>query len=107
MTKLILDDKDLFLVQTLLQRWVPDALVMAYGSRVKGGCHEGSDLDLVIQNPVNPEQAIREMPSLKQAFSESDIPILVDVMDWAYLPKSYRDEINKINVIVQKPKTMD
>lgn len=33
----------------LLGQHVPQAEVWAYGSRVNGGAHEGSDLDLVLR----------------------------------------------------------
>lgn len=103
MNKLALREDDLHLIRALLKKWVPQYLVMAYGSRVKGLSHEGSDLDLVIKNPINPEKPTLEIADLKQSFSESNLPILVDVMDWAYLPAAYRDEIDHVNVILQSP----
>lgn len=35
--------------------YIPHMAVLAYGSRVTGGGHEGSDLDLVVINPKNPD----------------------------------------------------
>lgn len=40
------------LLRELLRTYVPHTQVWAYGSRVTGGAHEGSDLDLVLRNPV-------------------------------------------------------
>ena len=40
------------IVRHLLAVHLPDAEVWAYGSRVQGTCHEGSDLDLVARNPA-------------------------------------------------------
>jgi len=97
----MLNTDDLDLVKALLKQWVPKSLVMAYGSRVKGTSHEGSDLDLVIKNPINPETPTPQITELQQSFSESNLPILVDVMDWAYLPTTYRNEISQLNVIIQ------
>lgn len=101
MTRLDINPDDLLLIQSLLKKWAPDALILAYGSRVKGTSHEGSDLDLVIKNKRNPEEPSAELFDLKLAFSESTLPILVDLMDWAYLPTTYQDEINKLNVAIQ------
>ena len=101
MHRLMLNEDDLHLVKFLLKKWVPHSLVMAYGSRVKGCSHEGSDLDLVIRNPINPELPTPESTDLKQSLTESDLPRLVDVMDWAYLPVSFRDEIDRLNVVLQ------
>ena len=38
-------------VCALLRTFVPAAQVWAYGSRISGKAHEGSDLDLVLRNP--------------------------------------------------------
>jgi predicted nucleotidyltransferase len=99
--QLILNEEDLLLVKSLLQKWVPNSLVMACGSRVKGLSHGGSDLDLVVMNPKNPDEPTPEITDLKESFSESNLPILVDVIDWAYLPASFKEDVNKIHVVVQ------
>ncbi|MBJ6802166.1 nucleotidyltransferase family protein [Geomonas propionica] len=80
-------------VQELLAAHVPDADVFAYGSRVQGTAHDGSDLDLVLCNPQDLELPFTNLPLLKQAFSDSNLPILVDILDWARLPESFRKEI--------------
>lgn len=83
-------------VRDILRSVCPAAEVLAYGSRVNGDCHEGSDLDLVIRQPDGAEfDAISE---LKKRFSESNIPILVDVLDWHATPPSFRDEIERKHV---------
>jgi predicted nucleotidyltransferase len=38
-------------VRAILRQYVPDYDVWAYGSRVRGGAFEASDLDLVVRNP--------------------------------------------------------
>ena len=43
-------------VRAILQQYVPDYNVWAYGSRVRGGAFEASDLDLVVRNPRHPLQ---------------------------------------------------
>ena len=45
---LFLRDKDLILIKEILKSYVPDYVVLAYGSRVNGTAHSASDLDLVI-----------------------------------------------------------
>ena len=39
------------MLESLLRTHVPQADVWAYGSRVTGGAHEASDLDIVLRNP--------------------------------------------------------
>ena len=74
--------------------------VWAYGSRVDGRSHDASDLDLVLRNPADLHQPIENLSQLKQSFIDSNLPFLVDVMDWACLPVSYREEIKKRHIIV-------
>ncbi|TAJ94298.1 MAG: nucleotidyltransferase domain-containing protein [Gammaproteobacteria bacterium] len=100
-TMLDLPAKYLQQVQTLLREYAPDAEVWAYGSRVNGGGHEASDLDLVLRNPADPWQETPSLGALKEAFIESNLPIHVDVMDWARIPESFRREIEATHIVVQ------
>ena len=86
----------------LLRRHLPTAEVWAYGSRVNGDCHEASDLDLVVRNPAAPEEEIPNLLDLKEALVESNLPIRVDVVDWARIPAAFRREIERAYVVVQE-----
>lgn len=92
------------IVCRLLAVHAPDAEVWAYGSRVQGTSHNGSDLDLVLRNPADPVKPQADLSSLREAFSESRLPILVDVLDWALIPESFQKEIMRGGkVVVQVP----
>lgn len=82
-------------LQRLLREHVPSARVWAYGSRVIGGAHEGSDLDLVLRDAQDPERRSEGLAALRTALSDSSLPMLVDVHDWADLPDSFRREIEQ------------
>ena len=82
-------------VRALLAEHVPEAEVWAFGSRVRGGCHETSDLDLVLRNPASLDTPVPGRGRLLTALQESTIPIFVEVHDWAFLPPAYREEIEK------------
>lgn len=84
----------------LFRRHVPQAEVWAYGSRLKGGSHTTSDLDLVVRDPANPLRAQEALWRLRDALSESRIPIMVDILDWARIPQSFRDEITCDHVVL-------
>ena len=71
----------LALLLSLLNRHVPDAEVWAFGSRVNGGAHEGSDLDLVLRNPRDLTQPAAGYAHLKEAVQESRLPMLIDLHD--------------------------
>lgn len=87
----------------LLRRHVPDAEAWAYGSRLNDRAHATSDLDLVLLNPADPSQVQMALGRLRQALSESDLPILVDVLDWARIPESFRAEIRHAHVVLYSP----
>lgn len=67
--------------------------VWAYGSRVTGDAHEGSDLDLVIRTPDLQKMPIDVFLGLKEKIQESNIPIVVELFDWARLPESFHKNI--------------
>ena len=52
------------------------------------------------RNPKALETPIEHLSKLKQTFKDSDLPIIVDLMDWARLPKSHRLEIEKRYVVL-------
>lgn len=87
-------------VRRLLALHLPDAEVWAYGSRLNGAAHEGSDLDLVVRNPADLNKPFQKLAGLREALAESDLPILVDVLDWARIPESFRREISRGGTVV-------
>ncbi len=97
-----LPQKYLAQVQTLLHTHVPHAEMWAYGSRVSGGSHEASDLDLVLRNPKSLLEETGALYDLKEAFTESNLPIRVNLMDWARIPVSFHREIERAHVVVQE-----
>ncbi len=74
--------------------------VWAYGSRVKGTAHDGSDLDLVIVTPDRKKLPVDVLMDLKEKIRESNIPILVELFDWARLPESFHKNINSCHEIL-------
>lgn len=101
---LTLEPQYLAILLDLVDRYAPDAEVWAYGSRVAGGAHEASDLDLVLRNPVDLTQRQAHLLELKEAIAESDLPILVDVMDWARVPDTFQREMEKKHVVLVGPR---
>jgi uncharacterized protein len=100
MPKLNLNPDHFRLLLDLLEAFAPEAEVWAYGSRVNGGGHEGSDLDLVVRNPAHLDQPQKKLYLLRDALEESNLPMLVDVLDWARIPEDFRREIERRHVVV-------
>ena len=87
------------ILEALLHEHVPDAEVWAYGSRITGESHEGSDLDLVVRGPE-----LKPLGDgffqLLEALEKSNIPILIQAHDWARLPESFHGEIEREYVVL-------
>ena len=88
-------------LEALLREHVPDVEVWAYGSRVNGRSHDGSDLDLVLRSPTLEPLGDGYM-DLVEVLEQSNIPILVQAHDWAMLPESFHREIERGYVVMQK-----
>jgi DNA polymerase sigma len=101
MSELNVMPEDIAKVQTLLTIYAPDAEVWAYGSRVSGLGHAASDLDLVLRNPADLLQRQPHLEDVRAAFSESNLPFLVDVLDWARIPETFRQEISRHYVVLR------
>jgi len=88
-----LDKKHLNTVIRILNEKAPDCEVRAFGSRVEGTAKKYSDLDLLLKG--EDRLSWGEIESLKDAFSESDLPILVDVVDWHAIGDEFREIAEK------------
>ena len=95
------DPKDLDIVRALAQRFAPGVEIWAFGSRVNGTAGNRSDLDiaLVTSKPLE----IGALADLKEAFSESDLPFRVDVVDWAATEPRFREIIAQKHVVLSPP----
>ena len=100
MAQIDLPPQDLKIVCEILKTYASDYSVWAFGSRVKGHAKKYSDLDLVImtQQPLS----FSKMAILKEAFDESDLPIRVDVVDWAETSDAFRKIIEQEKIVIQK-----
>lgn len=94
MNKLFIEQRHLEILKNIFKDFCPEAKVYAYGSRINGKAHSGSDLDLTIKN--FPQE--KYLFQLKELISESDIPFLVDINIYNNLPQSFKDEIEKNNI---------
>lgn len=69
--------------------------IWAFGSRVSGDAHNGSDLDLVIRSKTLQPLPLDELLLLKEKIGDSNVSILVDIFDWARLPQSFHQNIEE------------
>jgi len=93
-------EKHMALIKAILKTHVPDREVRAYGSRVSGASHPGSDLDLVVMGKES--LGWKRRTGLKSAFVESNLPFSVDVLDWNDLPENFKENILMKFEVVQE-----
>jgi predicted nucleotidyltransferase len=88
-------------VRAILGRIVPDCEVRAFGSRVDGRAGTYSDLDLALLWPGGGAVPEEKIQALKDGFSASSLPIMVDVHDWSALSDSFRAAIGEAYELIQ------
>ena len=94
-----LKPEELKIVKRLLEDHVPGREVWAFGSRVHGRrLKPFSDLDLAVIGDV--PLSLDAYTSLKHAFTESDLPFRVDVVDWATTAPKFRAIIEKDHIVL-------
>ena len=91
-------------VAALLQRYLPDTEVWAYGSRAKFTAKPHSDLDMVAFAAKEQSQAVAD---LREAFEESYLPFRVDLFVWDEIPEEFHRNIEKERVVLQEKKDDD
>jgi predicted nucleotidyltransferase len=67
------------IVKAILKEQVPDCQAWVFGSRANGRARQFSDLDLMLKSASKLNW--RTIERLKDAFSASNLPITVDIVD--------------------------
>jgi predicted nucleotidyltransferase len=90
MTSIFINPKYLHLLTEIFKTYCPNAEIWAFGSRVFGEAHEGSDLDLAV---ISLGKTSIPLYELRNKIQESVIPFLVDIIAFNSIPQSFKDEI--------------
>ena len=98
--RLHLQPKHRQMLESMLREHLPDVEVWAYGSRLTGRSHDGSDLDLVLRGPGLGKIPVGQLADFEEAVRESNIPFLVEARDWARLPERFHREIEQRHVLL-------
>ncbi len=89
------------IVYKILNKLVPDKTVLAFGSRTTWTARKYSDLDLAVLGNV--PLSLETIASLVEAFSESDLPWKVDIVDMERVDKEFRSIILQDGIVLQEP----
>ena len=92
-------------VINILEQYIPDAEVWAFGSRVRGTAKKHSDLDLVVVGKQKIAQ--KTYYQLQEAFQESELPIRVDILDWHRITSEFQQNIKKQYAVIKKVNASD
>lgn len=78
-------------VRAILVARLPNIPVWVFGSRVKGRAKPYSDVDLALitSEPLT----LRQQAELELAFTDSDLPFTVDLVDWASCSEAFKQII--------------
>lgn len=93
------------IIQKLLAHHVPECEVRAFGSRVKWTAKDYSDLDIAIAGTGKLPEG--KLADLREAFTESELPFRVDVIDWFLINKSFQKIIEERYEVIQQPRLVD
>lgn len=78
---------------------LPKAKVFAFGSRVKGTARKYSDLDLALDADHSIDLSI--ITKIKHALSETNIPIMIDIVDYHSINSDFKSLIDKEKVLLK------
>ncbi len=81
----------LAIVRVILHQHAPLHSAWAFGSRVRGTAQRFSDLDICLDGAQ--PMGYEEKANLKLAFSESNLPFMVDVVDLKRCSSAFATEI--------------
>ncbi len=95
-----IEERDKDEVLQILNRYLPDIEVGAFGSRVSGRAGKFSDLDLVAMTtePLSVQTTI----ALQNSFSDSNLSFTVDIVDWASTDENFRKIILNSYEVIQE-----
>ena len=82
------DHKDF--IQEVLSKYNLIQYAYVFGSRVNFSARKYSDVDLLIKAPEEIDCTV--LLGIKEIFEESDLPLIIDLVDWHSLTEEFQNE---------------
>jgi len=101
---MLLRDKDKETLTRIFSQVDLEIEVWAYGSRVNGDAHEGSDLDLVIRGQNLQKIHLKVFLELKDKIQLENLVHRLDLFDWARLPETFHENIETMHEVLYRSK---
>ncbi len=86
------------IISAIFKKHLPNQTVWAFGSRAKRKAKPYSDLDLAIISKA--PLSIHLIATLEHAFTESDLPFKVDLVDWAATSADFKKIIENHHIVL-------
>jgi len=99
-------DFELDIILDIIKKYSSDCDVLAFGSRYKWTPKDHSDLDLAFVQKEGGKLGFNRIGDLKEAFSESDLPYRVDVLDYNAISPEFRAIIDRGNEVIYRKSAM-
>lgn len=96
---MLLRETDKYLLLQIFEDVAYPMEIWAYGSRVDGTAHAASDRDLVIRGSGLQPLPRELIVDIRTTIRESNVPILVNVFDWASLPLNFQHQIDALHEV--------
>lgn len=80
-------------IKQMIKQYMPDAQAFIYGSALYK--KDFRDIDIGFSKIPNKQEFIR----LEEAFEESTFPYIVDLVDFAHVSETFKDEVFKHKVL--------
>ncbi|MFO1225808.1 nucleotidyltransferase family protein [Roseateles sp.] len=97
--RIVLTDAELATVRSILDQHLPGIPVWVFGSRAKGTAKPYSDLDLALLAPQ--PLSLQALAEIREAFDSSDLPMRVDLLDWASTAPGFRQLIEADHWVIR------
>jgi len=95
-------DYEMKIILDIIKTYAPYCSVLAFGSRYKWTPTDSSDLDLAFVQSNNEKLSLHQLGELREAFSESNLPYKVDVLDYHGISESFRGIIDAGYEVIYK-----
>ena len=95
-------ESELDLILGIVKKYASDCDVLTFGSRYKHTPKDYSDLDLAFALVNGQRLGIKRIGQLEEAFSESELPYRVDVVDYNAISLEFRVIIDRGNEVIYR-----
>jgi predicted nucleotidyltransferase len=88
---LAVNEEQLAFIRGTIERIVPKTKAFAFGSRLTNRFHPYSDIDIALQ--AERPLPLQTLSRLEEAFSESELPFKVDIVDLRRASEEFRNAV--------------